>query len=322
MSIKKILVYLTHPHVEAWNFRPEHKALLENRVPGLKAEVCLNSKDFRDRLPQAEAVIVWVFKQAWLDSAPQLKLIATPAAGNEWIELEPPENLKLSFGGFHGKLIAESVIGAMLYFLKAFPLSAKMQEQKKWARVKISEKLRSLYNSRVTILGFGGIGKVIAERLKSFGCTITGIKRNLFPVPRYFSTADRIRTFENWQQIFAQTDHLICTLPGGEETDGILKPEHFEALPKSCYFYNVGRGNIYQESDLVSALGTGEIAGAYLDVFGEEPLPETSKLWEMENVLIQPHLSAVSPQYLELFVEELAASMLLDPGSNSFNGEQ
>ena len=213
----------------------------------------------------------------------------------------------------NGKLIAESVIGAMLYFLKAIPLSAKMQEQKKWARVKISEKLRSLYNSRVTILGFGRIGKVIAERLKPFGCTITGIKRNLFPVPRYFSTADRIRTFENWQQIFAQTDHLICTLPGGEETDGILKPEHFEALPKSCYFYNVGRGNIYQESDLVSALGTGEIAGAYLDVFGEEPLPETSKLWEMENVLIQPHLSAVSPEYLELFVEELAASMMLDP---------
>jgi phosphoglycerate dehydrogenase-like enzyme len=188
-----------------------------------------------------------------------------------------------------------------------------MQEQKKWARVKISEKLRSLYNSRVTILGFGRIGKVIAERLKPFGCTITGIKRNPFPVPRYFSTADRIRTFENWQQIFAQTDHLICTLPGGEETDGILKPEHFEALPKSCYFYNVGRGNIYRESDLVSALRTGEIAGAYLDVFDEEPLPETSKLWEMENVLIQPHLSAVSPEYLELFVEELAASMMLDP---------
>ena len=92
-----------------------------------------------------------------------------------------------------------------------------------------------------------------------------------------------------------------------------MKPEHFEALPKSCYFYNVGRGNIYRESDLVSALRTGEIAGAYLDVFDEEPLPETSKLWEMENVLIQPHLSAVSPEYLELFVEELAASMMLDP---------
>jgi len=58
---------------------------------------------------------------------------------------------------------------------------------------------------------------------------------------------------------------------------------------------------------LVTALQTGEIAGAYLDVFDKEPLPESSKLWELENVFIQPHLSAASPQYLELFIEELAA---------------
>jgi D-2-hydroxyacid dehydrogenase (NADP+) len=80
-------------------------------------------------------------------------------------------------------------------------------------------------------------------------------------------------------------------------------------LPKSCYFYNVGRGNAYQESDLVDALQAGEIAGAYLDVFKEEPLPESSSLWKTDNLLIQPHLSAVSPQYLELFVEELAAKI-------------
>ncbi len=306
MSIKNILVYLTHPHVEAWNFKPEHKALLESQVPGLKVEVCQNSKDFQDRLPKAQAVIVWVFKERWLKSAPQLKLIATPAAGNDWIRFEPPENVEILFGGFHGSLMAESVVGAMLYFLKAFSLSATMQQQKKWARVKISEKLNSLYKSRVTILGFGRIGNVIAERLKPFGCTITGIKRNLFPVPRYFSTADRIRTFENWQEVFAKTDHLICALPGGDETDAILQAEHFKALPKSCYFYNVGRGNVCRESDLVEALRTGEIAGAYLDVFEEEPLPESSQLWETDNVLIQPHLSAASPEYLERFVEELA----------------
>ncbi len=184
VSIKNILVYLTHPHVEAWNFRPEHKALLESRVPGLKVEVCLNSKDFKDRLPEAEAVIVWFFNDRW--PAPQLKFIATPAAGNDWIEVEPGEALQISFGGFHGSLIAESVIGAMLYFVKAFPLSVKMQKQKKWARVKISEKLNSLYKSRVTILGFGKIGNAIAERLKPFGCTITGIKRNLFPSSALF----------------------------------------------------------------------------------------------------------------------------------------
>ena len=71
----------------------------------------------------------------------------------------------------------------------------------------------------------------------------------------------------------------------------------------------MGRGNAYQESDLVDALQAGEIAGAYLDVFKEEPLPESSSLWKTDNLLIQPHLSAVSPQYLELFVEELAAKI-------------
>ncbi|MBC8286491.1 MAG: D-2-hydroxyacid dehydrogenase [Nitrospinae bacterium] len=304
MSIKKILVYLTHPHVEAWNFRPDHKALLENRVPGLKVEVCQNSKDFKDRLPQSEAVIVWFFKESWLDSAPRLKLIATPAAGKDWVEVESGEGLQVSFGRFHGGLIAESVVGAMLYFLKAFPLSAAMQKQKKWARIKISEKLQTLHKSRVTILGFGRIGNVIAERLKPFGCDITGIKRNITSAPVYFSASDRILTFENWQTVFAETDHLICALPG--EASGILQAKHFKVLPKSCYLYNVGRGNVYQESELIMALKTGEIAGAYLDVFEEEPLPESSPLWEINNVLIQPHLSAVSPQYLEHFIEELA----------------
>ena len=144
----------------------------------------------------------------------------------------------------------------------------------------------------------------IAERLKPFGCILTGIKRNPTPVPAYFSDSDRILATENWQTVFAETDHLICVLPG--EVSGVLQAEHFKVLPKSCYFYNVGRGNAYQESDLVDALQAGEIAGAYLDVFKEEPLPESSSLWKTNNLLIQPHLSAVSPQYLELFVEELA----------------
>ncbi|MCH7651734.1 MAG: D-2-hydroxyacid dehydrogenase, partial [Nitrospinae bacterium] len=72
-----------------------------------------------------------------------------------------------------------------------------------------------------------------------------------------------------------------------------------------CLLYNVGRGNVIREADLVQALREKRIAGAYLDVFETEPLPESSELWDMENVLIQPHLSAASPHYLDLFVDEL-----------------
>ncbi|MZH40914.1 MAG: D-2-hydroxyacid dehydrogenase [Nitrospinae bacterium] len=311
MMIKNILVYLTHSHVDAWNFRPEHQVLLEKLVPGLKVEICMNSKEFKERLPKSEAVIVWFFKEEWLGLGPQLKLIATPAAGNDWIEIKAGNGPQVLYGGFHGAVMAEIVVGAMMYFLKSFPLSVAMQKQKKWARVKISGRLQSLYKSRVTILGFGRIGKVIAERLKPFGCCITGIKRNpVSSIPAFFSDSDRVLTFENWENVFAETDHLICALPN--EASKILQTKHFKALPRTCYLYNVGRGNAYKEADLVKALRTGEIAGAYLDVFEEEPLPQSSPLWEFDSVLIQPHTSAVCSHYLELFVEELAEKINAD----------
>ena len=306
---KKILVYLTHGQVDAWNFKPKHKLLLESYLSGSKVQVCTSSKEFKDNLPEADLAVVWFFKEEWLANAPRLKLIATPAAGKDWIPWQPPENLKLSFGGFHGPMISESVLGAMLHFIKVFPLSKTMQQKKKWARIKISSQQQSLYKSRVTILGFGKIGITLGRFLKQFGCCITGIKRTQMAAPDYFSAQDNILTFGELESVLPETDHFVCALPGGEGTNEIIKPTHFKKLPKTSFLYNVGRGNTYKESDLVGALKSEHIAGAYLDVFGEEPLPESSALWTFNNVLIQPHISAASPHYLQLFVEELATKI-------------
>ena len=309
--MKRILVYITHPHVDAWNFTPLHAELLQEK--GYEVTLCFHSRDFLRQLPQAEAAVVWYFKKEWLQSAANLQLIATPAAGAEGIDVEPTPTLKIWFGGFHGLMMAESVLGAMLYFCKAFPLSAQMQSRRKWAPVKISERLRSLYRARVTIVGFGRIGAVIAGAVKPFGCTITGVKRTPAPAPEYFSNEDRIVTVEKLPEALQHTDHLILVLPGGADTEGLITRDHLRALPNTSHLYNVGRGNAVREADLVDALQKGEIAGAYLDVFEEEPLPETSPLWEMENVLIQPHLSAASPHYLDLFIEELILRLLPGP---------
>ena len=108
--------------MEAWNFQAEHKNLLQLGIPQIRVHVCSNLREFKDKLPEADAVAVWHFKEEWLVKAPRLKLIATPAAGNDWISWKAPENLKISFGGFHGTMIAESVIGAIFHFLKAFSL--------------------------------------------------------------------------------------------------------------------------------------------------------------------------------------------------------
>ena len=306
MNIKKnVLVYLTHPHVQAWNFSPIHRKLLEDSVPGLNVFICLNLKEFLDRLPEAEIVIVWFFKNDWLEKAVNLELIVTPAAGRDWVNLGTSE-IKVSYGRFHGPMIAESILGAVFYFLKAFHFSKKMQLQKKWARAKISERLGSLKGSRVTILGFGNIGQCVGKFLKPYGCVITGIKRTLVKGPDYFEDGDRVLTVDKISEVLETTDHLVLVLPGGVETQGLLTYELLSKLPANSYVYNVGRGNVYEEQDLVAILQEDKIAGAYLDVFDAEPLSEKSLLWQLDNVLIQPHISAASPQYLELFIEELA----------------
>ncbi|MEE8270085.1 MAG: D-2-hydroxyacid dehydrogenase [Nitrospinaceae bacterium] len=309
----KILIYLTHPHVEAWNFQDRHREQFSRHLPGFSVVVCRNSKDFLERLPEAEGVIVWYFKQEWQKSSPQLKWIATPAAGKDWVDVEPGSNLPVLFGGFHGQMMAESVLGAALYFCKALRASRDLQKKKKWARVKISQKITSLYQKRVTVLGFGRIGQVIGRVFKPFGCHLTGVKRGAIEPPDYFDGGDKIVMADQLMEVLPETDHLILVLPGGVETAGLFTREHFKQLPRYSIVYNVGRGNVYREADIVHALREKHIAGAYLDVFETEPLPETSELWDIENVLIQPHLSAASPHYLDLFIEELIPRIKNEP---------
>jgi len=309
----KIVIYLTHPHVEAWNFQDRHKEQFCRHLPGISVVVCRNSKEFMAQLPEAEGIIVWYFKREWQNNSPRLKWIATPAAGKDWIDVEPGSRLLVLFGGFHGQMMAESVLGAALYFCKAFQWSHDFQQKKKWARVKISQRITSLHQQRVTILGFGRIGQIIGRAFKPFGCHLTGVKREAMEPPDYFDGGDKIVIADQWMEILPETDHLIFVLPGGAETDGLFTREHFEQLPRHCIVYNVGRGNPYREVDIVHSLREKHIAGAYLDVFETEPLPETSELWSMENVLIQPHLSAASPDYLDLFIDELIPKLLPGP---------
>jgi D-2-hydroxyacid dehydrogenase (NADP+) len=307
--LSKILVYLTHPEVEAWNFKSRHFDYLQKAFPKSEIVHCPNSKAFLDQLPEADAVIVWFFKSNWLELSKNLKLIATPAAGKDWIDVTPTNSLDISFGKFHGVMIAESVVGAVFHFCKAFTFSKKMQTQHKWGRVKLASKISSLMGAQIVILGFGNIGIEIGKKLKPFGCSIKGVRRNSMKRPDYFDDTDKVIHPDQMESALKTADHLIFALPGGAETTEFFSETHFNTLSKSCFLYNIGRGNVYKESDLVKALYSNKIAGAYLDVFEEEPLGESSLLWDMENVLIQPHLSAASPQYLDLFIEELAARL-------------
>jgi len=196
----------------------------------------------------------------------------------------------------------ESLLSMMLHFNRQVGTSLEDQKNRAWGRLHYSGSV-ALFSQRVLIVGFGSLGRSMAELLKAFGARIIAVKRDT----RGFegdTTVDWVISYDMLEEELPNADHVVFVLPGGEETDGIFTARHFTAMKPGAYLYNLGRGNCYREEDLLSALRNGPLAGAGLDVFAEEPLAPASLLWEQPNVLITPHSSAISREYIDLFIQE------------------
>jgi phosphoglycerate dehydrogenase-like enzyme len=124
-------------------------------------------------------------------------------------------------------------------------------------------------------------------------------------MPDYFVEGDRLLAAERLDEVLRQTDHLVLCLPATPATTGIVDARRMALLPGNAGIYNVGRGNVLDEQALSVLLEERPLCEAYLDVFQEEPLAAESPLRNLPNCLILPHVSANSPEYIDLFVEEL-----------------
>ena len=169
--------------------------------------------------------------------------------------------------------------------------------------------LKIMSQKKVLILGSGGqIGAYLTEYLRKKDYDVREFdvgylsKINAESVP--------------FEVLLDRSDIVTVHVPLNSMTKGLFDSEVFKAMKSNAVFINTCRGPVHDERALIRALDQKEIAAAGLDVFEEEPLPRSSALWKLHNVLIQPHLSAASPQYLELFVEELAARILGQPNEN------
>jgi phosphoglycerate dehydrogenase-like enzyme len=190
----------------------------------------------------------------------------------------------------------------MLHFNRRIGKTVDDQKKRKWGRLDYSSCV-SLISQRVVLIGYGSLGQSIAELLKVFGARVTGVKRTAVTAADY-PDVDTMITFDQLGEELPAADHVVLLLPGGAETDGIFTGQHFKAMKPGAFLYNLGRGNCYREEDLLRALVEGQLAGAGLDVFAEEPLPAASPLWVQPNVLITPHSSAISREYIDLFIQE------------------
>jgi phosphoglycerate dehydrogenase-like enzyme len=301
MMIHNVLIHL-HNSVDAFSLKPRHVDQIRGGLPNARISVAEGNSDFLKKLPDAECALVWAFEPDWYDCAPELKVLFTPAAGRDWVAPDPSGRVKTCYGSFHGRIMRESLLSMMLYFNRTIGKSLDDQKNRIWGRLDYSSCV-ALFSQRVLIVGFGSLGQSMAELLKAFGAGVTGVKRTVAGIATN-PAVDRLITFDRLEEELPQADHVVLVLPGGTETDGILTARHFKAMKPGAFLYNLGRGNCYRDEDLLNALRNGPLAGAGLDVFADEPLSPASPLWEQPNVVITPHSSAISQEYLDLFIQE------------------
>ena len=236
-------------------------------------------------------------------------------------ELLASEVLFTNSAGVHGPAMAETVLGMILHFARGLDLAVREQGRGRWSAQAFYDEavpLTEVSRSTVGIVGLGGIGRELARRVGALGARVLAVKRSGVPggtieLPGLAGGTVPVRVGRGARglaELLAESDYVALTAPHTPETAGLLDEEALGLLKRSAVLVNVSRGALVDQDALVRALAEGRLRGAALDVFATEPLPPGHPLWDLPNVLITPHVSAISGAFwereTELIVDNLA----------------
>eukprot|EP00210_Caulerpa_lentillifera_P007864 g7505.t1 len=217
-----------------------------------------------------------------------LKWIHTLSAGVNNLTAPEIQSLDIPITNSKGVFshsLAEYALFACNYFAKNCPRLLESKNLKKWDVFEVEE----LRDCTMGIIGLGDIGFSTAKIAKAFGMNIIGVRRNLELTPEEKLVVDQVYTPNEITKVMGMSDYIVAALPLTERTSKLIDSTCIEAMQSHAVFINIGRGPTVDEEALIKALQNKKIRGAALDVFEVEPLPQTSPLYELENVLISSH---------------------------------
>jgi phosphoglycerate dehydrogenase-like enzyme len=249
--------------------------------------------------------------------------------------LQRPDLVATNLSGASASQMAEHAVMMMLALGHHLPDAQDLQIRTEWPKGRWERfRPQELRGSTVGIVGYGSIGRQIARLLNTFGAQVLATKRDaMHPEDTGYTVeglgdpegdlAHRLYPTQALRSMLKECDFVIVTVPRTDETLGIIGAGELEALKPEAYLVDISRGGIVDHEALVLHLKEGGMAGAALDVFPEEPLPEKSPLWKLPNVIITPHISGFSPHYdaraVHLFTENLHRYMAGLPLFNRVN---
>lgn len=277
-----------------------------------------STDELRTALAGADAMLGWNFRAdslraAW-DGARDLRWIHWAGAGVDaamFPELVASEVQLTNARGIFDVPIAEWVLGMIICFAKQIPQSLEFQSKAEWNH-RLTE---SVAGKRALVVGVGSIGRAIGRLLQAAGMKVDAIGRSARAGGKHFS---HIHAVDELHKHLPDADYVVLITPLTEQTHNLFGAAEFTAMAAHARFINVGRGALVVEDALLAALNQGQIAGAALDVFVEEPLPRENPLWRAQNCLISPHMSgdiiefeaAMADQFMTNWEHYLAGEQL------------
>ena len=272
-------------------FEPHHKQQIEAAAAkyGYAVDYYLDGVLPRERAGEYEIVYGMPARETLKDMKLLKWFCASFAGVDRYLDeaLYPHEGVLLSnSAGAYGVTISEHIVMVTLMLLRQMLPIHQYVSRRDWAPIM---PMRSIFGSRITVLGTGDIGTSFAQRAKAMGAkSICGVRRTIKPADPAF---DRIVTLSDLDSVLPDTDILVMALPSTGETVGVLSRERIALLPPQAVVVNVGRGTAIDQEALAETLNAERIAGAALDVFVPEPLPQDHYLWTTKNLLITPHVA-------------------------------
>jgi D-2-hydroxyacid dehydrogenase (NADP+) len=283
------------------------------RRPNVRALKAVTTEELFEIAPEADVIVVsGLWRNELLAASPKLRFVQSISAGTDQYDkaLFKERGVRLaSAQGANERAVAEHALALALALRRHIHLGRDAQHERRW-RPMIADPLareQEIGGLHVLVVGFGRIGQRVGRLLKAFNCRVTGLRREAQPAP---DAADEVRPISYLKWALAEADIVVLTCPLTPETAGLMGRDAFARMKPSAHLINVARGKVVDEPALIAALQAGQIAGAALDVTVEEPLPATSPLWAMPNVIITPHTAGETGKYeanvIDLLEENLA----------------
>lgn len=262
--------------------------------------------ELRAALREAEVVFAFAPPRGLTALAPSLRWVETPATGFDQLNgtgVLESKVIVTTVGGLFAGVVAEHAFALLFALARRLPDFGEAQRVATWRPAPV----RELEGTTLAIVGLGNIGRAVARAAKAFGMRVLASRRK---PGRAAAGVDRLYPARKLKEMLAAADAVVVSVAGTPQTAGLIGPAEIAAMKRGALLVNVARGNVVDESALTAALLEGQLGGAGLDVFADEPLPPTSPLWRLPNTVITPHVAITTPSRMPRaighFVDNLA----------------